>query len=44
MAGIILACRLLGHANEQVTRSSYVVSAGRVEPVTAEILDGVFRH
>ncbi|MRG58811.1 tyrosine-type recombinase/integrase [Agromyces sp. CFH 90414] len=40
-AGITLASRLLGHANEQITRGSYVVSAEQVDPVTAEILDEV---
>lgn len=41
VAGITLASRLLGHANEQITRASYVVSAERVDPVTADILDEV---
>jgi integrase len=40
-AGITLASRLLGHANEQTTRNSYVVTADLVDPVTAEILDAV---
>ncbi|WP_241979438.1 tyrosine-type recombinase/integrase [Cryobacterium suzukii] len=40
-AGITLASRLLGHANEQTTRNSYVVTAYMVDPVTAEILDEV---
>ncbi|WP_241992957.1 tyrosine-type recombinase/integrase [Cryobacterium frigoriphilum] len=40
-AGITLASRLLGHANEQITRNSYVVTADQVDPVTAEILDAV---
>jgi integrase len=40
-AGITLASRLLGHANEQTTRNSYVVTADAVDPVTAEILDAV---
>ncbi|TFC03387.1 tyrosine-type recombinase/integrase [Cryobacterium sp. MDB2-33-2] len=40
-AGITLASRLLGHANEQTTRNSYVVTADQVDPVTAEILDAV---
>lgn len=40
-AGITLASRLLGHANEQITRNSYVVTAAQVDPVTAEILDEV---
>jgi integrase len=38
-AGITVASRLLGHANEQITRASYVVSAEAVDPVTAQILD-----
>ena len=41
VAGITLASRLLGHASEQTTRASYVVSAERVDPVTADILDEV---
>ncbi len=41
-AGITLASRLLGHANEQITRASYVVSAELVDPVTAEIIDEAF--
>ena len=41
VAGITLASRLLGHANEQTTRNSYVVTADMVDPVTAEILDAV---
>lgn len=40
-AGITLASRLLGHANEQITRGSYVVTAEQVDPMTAEILDEV---
>lgn len=40
-AGITLASRLLGHANEQITRASYVVSAEQVDPVTVDILDAV---
>jgi integrase len=40
-AGITLASRLLGHANEQTTRNSYVVTADQVDIVTAEILDDV---
>ncbi|MFC8681539.1 hypothetical protein ACFT30_08450 [Microbacterium ureisolvens] len=40
-AGITLASRLLGHANEQITRASYVVSAVEVDPVTIDILDEV---
>lgn len=43
-AGLTLASRLLGHANEQTTRASYVVSAEEVDPVTAEILDEVLRE
>jgi integrase len=38
-AGITLASRLLGHANEQVTRASYVVTAEMVDPITARIMD-----
>jgi integrase len=38
-AGITLASRLLGHANEQVTRASYVVTAEAVDPVTAVIME-----
>lgn len=44
VAGITLASRLLGHANEQTTRASSVVSAERVDPVTADILDEVLRE
>ncbi len=40
-AGITLASRLLGHASEQITRNSYVVTAEQVDPLTAEILDDV---
>ena len=40
-AGITLASRLLGHANEQITRASYVVSAEQVDPVTVDILDTI---
>ena len=40
-AGITIASRLLGHANEQVTRTSYVVTAEMVNPVTATIMDEV---
>ena len=40
-AGITLASRLLGHANEQITRASYVVSAVEVDPITIDILDDV---
>jgi integrase len=42
VAGISLASRLLGHANEQVTRASYVVSAELVDPVTANNIDQPF--
>ena len=42
VAGITIASRLLGHASEQVTRASYVVSAELVDPVTANILDDAF--
>lgn len=38
-AGLTLASRLLGHANEQITRASYVVSAEEVDSITVEILD-----
>ena len=31
--------RLLGHANEQITRASYIDSADEVDVTTAEILD-----
>ncbi|WP_254359300.1 tyrosine-type recombinase/integrase [Microbacterium hominis] len=41
-AGITLASRLLGHANEQVTRHSYVVTAELVDPVTADIMENAF--
>ena len=40
-AGVTLASRLLGYANEQITRNSYVATADQVDPVTAEILDRV---
>ncbi len=40
-AGITLASRLLGHANEQITRASYVVTAEQVDPITVDILDEV---
>ncbi|WP_345802914.1 tyrosine-type recombinase/integrase [Microbacterium sp. AZCO] len=43
VAGISLASRMLGHANEQVTRNSYVVTAELVDPLTAEILDSALR-
>jgi integrase len=39
VAGISLAARLLGHASEQVTRASYVVTAEMVDPITAQIMD-----
>lgn len=39
--GITLASRLLGHANEQITRASYVVSALEVDPITIDILDDI---
>lgn len=42
VAGITLASRLLGHANEQITRASYVVSAELVDPMTADIIDEAF--
>jgi integrase len=41
-AGITLASRLLGHANEQITRSNYVVTAELVDPVTADIMETAF--
>lgn len=40
-AGLTIASRLFGHANEMVTRTSYVVTAERVDPVMAEILDAL---
>ncbi|WP_426183518.1 tyrosine-type recombinase/integrase [Microbacterium sp. TWP3-1-2b2] len=40
-AGITLASRLLGHANEQITRASYVVTAEQVDPLTVDILDEI---
>lgn len=43
-AGITLASRLLGHANEQITRASYVVSAVEVDPITIDILDQVLGY
>lgn len=42
VAGITLASRMLGHADEQVTRRSYVVMAEMVDPVTADIMDAAF--
>lgn len=43
VAGISLAARLLGHASEQVTRASYVVTAELVDPVTAQIMDDALK-
>jgi integrase len=43
VAGITLASRLLGHANEAITRASYVVTAEQVDPATAVILDAALR-
>lgn len=43
-AGITLASKMLGHASEQVTRASYVVSAELVDPATADILEAAFRQ
>lgn len=40
-AGITLASRLLGHASEQTTRISYVVSTEEVDPSTAGIMDRI---
>lgn len=40
-AGVTLASRLLGHANEQITRASYGVCAVEVDPITIYILDEV---
>lgn len=40
-AGITLASRLLGHANEQITRASYVVCAVEVDLSSIDILDEV---
>jgi len=39
--GLTLASRLLGHASEQITRTSYVVSADEVDPITVQVLDGL---
>lgn len=39
--GLTLASRLLGHASEQITRTSYVVSAEEVDPITVDVLDGL---
>ncbi|QNE46117.1 tyrosine-type recombinase/integrase [Glaciihabitans sp. INWT7] len=39
--GLTLASRLLGHASEQITRTSYVVSAEQVDPITVGVLDGL---
>ena len=41
-AGITVASRMLGHANEQITRASYVVSAEQVDPITADIMNEAF--
>ena len=41
-AGITVASRMLGHANEQITRASYVVSAEQVDPITADIMNNAF--
>ena len=40
-AGLTIASRLLGHANEMVTRNSYVITAEQVDLVTADILDTI---
>lgn len=40
-AGLTIASRLLGHANEMVTRTSYVITAEQVDVVTADILDTI---
>lgn len=40
-AGLTIASRLLGHANEMVTRSNYLVTDDQVDMVTADILDRV---
>jgi len=37
--GISMASRMLGHANENITRNSYVVSAEDVDPRTAEAMN-----
>lgn len=42
VAGTTLASRLLGHANEPITRTSYVISAELVDPVTADTIDQAF--
>ena len=39
--GLTLASRLLGHASEQITRTSYVVSAEEVDPIAVDVLDGL---
>jgi integrase len=39
--GLTLASRLLGHASEQITRTSYVISAEEVDPITVDVLDGL---
>lgn len=38
-AGLTIASRLLGHANEMVTRNGYVITAEQVDVVTVDILD-----
>ena len=40
-AGITLASRLLGHANEQITIASYVVTAEQIDPITVDIFDEI---
>lgn len=42
--GITLASRLLGHANESITRSSYVVSDVKVDRTSADILAALVSH
>jgi integrase len=37
--GISMASRMLGHANENITRNAYVVSAEMVDPLTAAAMD-----
>jgi integrase len=37
--GISMASRMLGHANENITRNAYVVSAEMVAPLTAVAMD-----
>ncbi|MBO1900911.1 hypothetical protein J4H92_02980 [Leucobacter weissii] len=41
VAGLTPASRLLGHASEQITRTSYVVSAEEVDPITVDVLDKI---